>query len=315
MKTIREICGHKKVNGLFGVEIEIESNQNFLDFDYSGMGFNYTHDDSLRGRYTGELVFNKPKTLNQSKKCLSVLQEFFEEHSILIEDHGRSGTHIHVNVNDLTPAQVIMFSFYWYIVEDILIKWSGPSRQNNMFAVPFSISNEISHPIEQLANYAKLGELSANHFSYLFPIDSYKYSGLNWCRLYDLGTLETRIWGPSNFDQTSKALDILYNIKQLALEGEDLLGISERYSMQSTEEFLGLVFGEHLSQILHDTGIAKPMLSSMVRDAFWRIQMCLRTCVRNLQPRGKKKYSKKPMYILTDEPDLDPLVQEFRLGG
>ena len=295
MRTIRERTGTGRSEGMFGVEIEVESPQDLSRLDMSDTVWQYTHDDSLRGEYSGEYVFSTPQNIRSAKANLNKFYNIFEESGVEILDSGRAGTHVHINMKDLTMHQVCSFAMYWYMVEDLLIKWNGPSRENNMFSVPVSLSPQVLEIIPKLCeirpNLNLVGYLR-DHFS----ADYYKYSSLNWCRLWDLNTLETRIWNPSEKDKVYKGLDILKNIYELAKSEENISDISEKYSLSGPMDFAKSILGNHLETIMKDTNTDEESLKKKLRDSFWNLQICIRSC---------KPVEKKISGVSTDKGYID----------
>ncbi len=309
MKTIRERTNTGRSQGMFGVEIEVESPQDLSKVDMSGTIWEHTYDDSLRGEYSGEYIFSAPQNIRSAKTNLSEFYTRFEKAGVEILDSGRAGTHVHINMKDLTMPQVCSFAIYWYMVEDLLIKWNGPSRENNMFSVPVSLSPQVLEFIPMLYNLNEQNKLSMYLRDY-FSADYYKYSSLNWCRLWDLNTLETRIWNPSKKDKVYKGLDILKNIYELAKSEENLSGISEKYSLSGPMDFARSILGNHLETIMKDTNTNEESLKKKLRDSFWNLQICIRGC----KPVEKKISGMKIDKVYVDkesEIDLNLIVRNI----
>jgi hypothetical protein len=300
MKTISQIIKAGSVKGTFGVEIEVEANRGRLnDINYSDIGWVYTRDDSLRGEAC-ELVFPRPKDLDKSKELIDTLMSNFDARRIEPGDNGRSGTHIHVNMRDLTVSQVLKFAFYWYMIEQLVITWNGESREANMFALPIISSPHLLDLLPQFASRKNVDSMYD-----LFHEDHVKYSALNFCRLRDLGTLETRCWSPVRMDVVKAGLDILHNIKEIVKEDDSLLTISEDYSMTGIEEFLSPIFKEHYEKMRKEVDMSDAELRDLLQLSFRSIQFSLRECHRELVKTPKKKtYGDESIPLGIDEVDV-----------
>jgi len=96
-KTIAELYFRgERVRGDVGVEIEVEGN-NLPQYDLDG--WRVEHDGSLRGE-SAEYVFGRPRYVNEAKAFVDELCKTLEPCDI--QDSGRGGIHVHVNIRDLT---------------------------------------------------------------------------------------------------------------------------------------------------------------------------------------------------------------------
>lgn len=279
--TILDLVSVTKQEGKFGVEVEVETNNDSsVLFSKVSSDLLLTHDDSLRSNYPFEAIFRNPKNLVDAIETVEKLYDLFEETNIEILDTGRSGTHVHVNVQNFTVDQVLTFAFYWYLIEPILIEYSGSVRKNSMFAVPFSESQES---IEHVAMNYPL----ANPF-YALEESLYKYSSLNFCPINRFGSIETRIWSNKK-EHIITALNVLDYLTDYSLSCTNLLTISEDFSMKTPIGFAAEAIGPEFENIMSSIGNVN--LSQKLRHNFNMLQPVLRQVI-NLQ-RSKESDKKK----------------------
>lgn len=131
----RKIAAGKAVpERLFGVEVELENCKKHPG--PPAKYWEYKEDHSLRS-HTGhsmELVFSVPLGGADAEAAIHELVGILQYLSP--ENSERCGTHIHVDVRDLTVEHYNKFLAAAYLVEPILLYLYAPGRDNNAFCLP-----------------------------------------------------------------------------------------------------------------------------------------------------------------------------------
>lgn len=163
---------------LIGLEVEVEGD----NLPNQVKGWRVENDGSLRGE-NREYVFPEPKTIGQAEELLKQLNLQILRSGSVIKDTGYAGIHCHVNVGDMEWRQLVRFASYWYVLEELLLRWSGELRTDNLFCMPLSAAKL---PLEYMKEAITTGSLKT------FESDEIRYAALNWKALPQYGSLEFR---------------------------------------------------------------------------------------------------------------------------
>lgn len=122
----KAVIGKKlKANEKIGIEVELEKVRSIQQrVPY----WTTTNDGSLkiRGKEFTICVYS-----NKAKQAIEILKN-----NLKSKDYSlRTSVHIHLNVYDLTAEEILLLTYYYYIFETSLIRFSG-GRFNNFFCVP-----------------------------------------------------------------------------------------------------------------------------------------------------------------------------------
>ena len=183
---IKDILPLKHTKGEYACELEIEFDTEVDPDAYivDAAGWVRHRDGSLRNGL--ELVMDGPKLyknlpdiLTRPAKAL-VNAELYDH----IKWSQRCSTHVHMNVQNWTPTQVIRFATLWYIFESSIVDHFAPERAGNLFCLraidaPIFVEHIVDNFKPVLAR--KLGD-GGNR----------RYMGLNWNSLPKFGSLEFR---------------------------------------------------------------------------------------------------------------------------
>lgn len=232
---IKDVYRPKKpLNGdFYGIEIEVE----LLGFQkIEGLKhFSLKEDGSLRN-YGLEFV-SRPFGYAETKDIMAEVSMVKGIVSPKLVESSRTSTHIHMNVCDLTLAQVWNIMTTWYILEPLLLDFSGKYRKGNTFARSLLCSNALSLHLGQT--------IKRDHR--LTPSVDLKYQGCNFSSLGSFGTLEFRTMR-STLDTGLLAhwLGILHQIKKFAIKFKNPLEILDIFSSVSNEYFIKRVLETYL---------------------------------------------------------------------
>lgn len=238
---------------LIGLEIEVEGE----DLPNQVKGWRVEHDGSLRGE-NREYVFPEPCTIEQAEVLLKQLNLAVLRSNATIKDTGYAGIHCHVNVGDLDWRALIRFASYWYVLEELLLRWSGETRTDNLFCMSLSAAR---HPLMYLREAIPAGNLR------MLESDDIRYAALNWKALPQYGSLEFR-----SMRSTLERKDILTWCKILLELREQALIERPLDWIVANPSILGKAFVKELLPTMHAE-----------IDHHADVEQCLIEGVRNIQ--------------------------------
>lgn len=176
----------------FGIEVEVERAGPLFGVEHNRY-WNIAGDGSLRNDGC-ELKFKKPLWGQDAVNALGNL------HKVLLplaKDHDfsdRTSVHIHVDIRDLTPAQLSTYIYLYLTFEPLLTSLLPPKRQHSEFCVPLGNSRQTLESVGRLLS----GLRKANTYS-PFPNsvrDTFaifkKYAAMNMAAARTFGSLEFR---------------------------------------------------------------------------------------------------------------------------
>lgn len=178
---IYELLNLKPKAGDLGVEIEVEAD-NLPPEEAVSDNWIKTADNSLRGE-SAEFVLNKPLSKPNLEFALRKLSKAFTDYGTRIRPTYRAGIHVHVNVQNLTPTQLISFICAYYMMEEVMIAFCDKSRAGNHFCLRMS---DASYPLERIVQAIQDQNL------HLLNDEDLRYGSLNITSLFKYGSIEFR---------------------------------------------------------------------------------------------------------------------------
>tara|TARA_R110001632_G_scaffold157853_1_gene276049 strand:- start:675 stop:1478 length:804 start_codon:yes stop_codon:yes gene_type:complete len=240
---VGDIFGYK-TRGDLGIEIELETDSN-RELPYSvDSGLPKTWkaegDGSLRGNSI-EYIFRKPLDLKETYIALDDLTKSLKDKKITIRDSIRAGVHVHVNVQDLTPTQVLNFASVYYVLEEVLVDWCGQNRQGNLFCLRNVDAEGSIQFIAKCFKEGRLGNLADN---------SIRYASLNFCALPKFGSLEFRaLKTEPSFDKIKMWSSLLLRLKNKSLEINTITEIMEQFSIVGPKAWAEDILGDFYQEV------------------------------------------------------------------
>lgn len=218
MATIIELMRHlKHKEGDVGVEIEVEG----VGLPEQVQGWRVERDGSLRGENC-EYVLPAPLTFNRVKTALKRLTVDMRTSGAQVLDTGYAGIHIHVNVQRMTPTQVVTYAFLYYALEDLCLEYCGEDRKGNLFCLPAHVA---PYPLTALAEAFGVGDL--RHLCQ----DKIRYASLNWKALSEYGSLEFRgMRSTLDEDVILKWIALLLELRETAIQIDSPQRVVEMFS-------------------------------------------------------------------------------------
>lgn len=208
---------------MFGIEAEVENQEqrraqlenNNRDPVRTG-AWGIIHDGSLRNSGV-EYVLTRPLSFGG---CVDALNALFSD----VAEPGRSysnrtSVHVHVNVQDMTPDQILSLYILAGAFEPLMQSMVDSSRWTNLFCLPVHMCVTAS---ECFSAAYRSKNASRSFTEILSGIG--KYSSVNTGRLYDLGTIEFRaMHGTDDVTLLKDWLIVLSNLRRMALQCTDVL--------------------------------------------------------------------------------------------
>lgn len=193
--------------------------------------WNIIRDGSLRGP-SFEAVLRTPLAGSELIEALTALEKACDDpgRGRVVEFNGRTSTHVHVNVTDLTLDQINKLFCVYLLFEDLLFNYVGTSRANNNYctrlvgdrtseAMIQSLSSPVSSMIKEriLDKLPICGYYSNGDSGVTYELS--KYSALNMRTMYTLGTMEFRHHqGDSDAATLISWINLLLSMKKWAVE-------------------------------------------------------------------------------------------------
>lgn len=167
----------------FGVEVELEGMVlNIFEVITSPVYWVSKHDGSLKNGF--EYVMSGPQpieSLDQVMAEFSTAMKKMDPHTSI-----RTSVHVHINVLKQTLRQVYQSAFFWYLIEELVLRTQPKERLGNLFCLRMSDASTIPYFLER--------SLAKSQFAAFNNEDHFKYSALNLVTVNRLGTLEFRVF-------------------------------------------------------------------------------------------------------------------------
>ena len=169
----------------YAMELEMEASFNGAYFPQVS-GWRLDQDGSLRGN-SAEYVFRAPVNPEYVANKLDVLFDELDAANIDLMESHRTSTHVHVNVSDKTPVQIMTIVCLYAVVEELLTLFVTPERRSNAFCLRFCDSHDI-------VDYLAANLRAPVPFKLLrISESSSRYTSLNLRSLNKFGSLEFRL--------------------------------------------------------------------------------------------------------------------------
>jgi len=230
-KLMHQVLDCQVKAGEIGIEVELEGNNLPMDgFD----GWRAERDGSLRGQAV-ELVMKNPAKRHLVKRHLKKFESMVA--NSIIEDTGRAGIHVHVNIQTMTEQQLVSFMTLYVIFENALVEWCGKGRVGNLFCLRASDAEVGLRIIRAVAKRGDWFNLNT---------DKIRYSSMNAKAIATYGSLEFRAMrSTTNIQDIQQWVDMLLVLKDYAMEPlRTPQGIIESMSTMGVEHFFYDVYEE-----------------------------------------------------------------------
>jgi len=228
--------------GIVGIEIETETSK---AYDYPSLKmWNTVKDNSLRD-WGVEYVLKAPVGLPDLERAL-------EEFSICEKKYkfnkGSISTSVHVHRNFQNETFLTMANLFtiYALMENLLIRYSGPERFSNLFCLPMIDAEGVADYIREI-----LMAVAKNNWNKCaLPNDKVKYGAINPAPLTKLGTVEFRSFrGETDIKVINRWVFIIEKMVEYSkTEGLTPPGILKMWR-EYRHTLCDIVFGEYSKEI------------------------------------------------------------------
>jgi hypothetical protein len=242
MSTVFKTMGlrHRKT-GDIGLEIEVEGVN--LPQLHLPVQWRADQDGSLRGLESAEYVLREPLTLPLVKQALDNLDKCYIKNKTTVDETIRAGVHVHINCQQLTMTQLYTFMTLYLVLENLLLKYCGDTREGNLFCLRTS---DAEFALFQIVEAAK-----DQHFSMRFESDQLRYASMNVKALSDYGSLEFRAMrGTRDLGAIYKWAEILLSLRDAAIKEKCPSSIIGDFSTLGPESFIKKYLGPNAAYFL-----------------------------------------------------------------
>lgn len=230
---IKELIGCREQSGDVGVEIELEAD-NIPSADDTPVGWKREVDASLRGE-SAEFVMRYPVKITALRDQLDVLERHLSRNNTKVRPTYRAGIHVHVNVQSLTPTQLITFICCYYMLEEVLLRFCDKSRLGNHFCLRMS---DASYLLDRIVESILREDLK------LLNSEDLRYASLNVTSLFKYGSIEFRaLESTLDVDRINTWAGVLTHLRDYAQQvasPSDLLG---QVSLHGFEQYAPVILG------------------------------------------------------------------------
>lgn len=232
----------RKYSGEIGLEIETETKQryNIPDFYF----WNSHGDGSLRD-YGIEYVLKQPVSFK--KELPDALKEWGDKTKSIkfIKDSISTSVHVHLNMMPESFRTLGNFLTTYVLVENLLIRYSGPDRISNLFCLPVCDAEDMIFLLENMFKHIS----SKMYKSMIINEQTAKYAACNIAALGAYGSIEIRSFrGETSTEKIEKWVEILYNILEFARTNTNPKQILELWRKNELE-ILDIVFKNNKKEI------------------------------------------------------------------
>jgi hypothetical protein len=174
----------KNVNGEIGIEFECEPVQGASLYPFNCDYWSVKADGSLRGG--AEWVLRQPIPFPALKVAIDDFFYNSKRHGQKLSDDSiRTSIHVHVNAQLFTLVQIYTILTAYFLVENLLVRFSGKTREGNLFCLR---ARDADFTISSIRDSLTQGTF-INHFR---DHNVYKYGALNLSALARFGSFEFR---------------------------------------------------------------------------------------------------------------------------
>ena len=255
MKTVAEwfsIPPRLFTEGDVGIEVEVEGYNLPVTQKYWKM----EDDGSLRGE-SKEYVLKKPMPLSQARLALKYLGVMYNKHGSVVHDSVRAGVHVHINVQKLNIVELYNFMTVYIILENLLTKYCGESREGNLFCLR---TGDAEYLLYQLVEVARSRRFKA------LVTDDLRYASMNVKALGTYGSLEFRAMrGTRDLDAIYIWTEVLLNLREVAKTFQSPCEVVSNFSEGSAQAFVDRCLGKHTGLFTAHTGWEKDVVAGMRR--------------------------------------------------
>jgi len=231
--SIKNLLGCRQQSGDVGVEIELEAD-NIPGHDHIPHGWKKEADASLRGE-SAEFVMRRPVPIGELDTHLRELVACLNANNTHERPTYRAGIHVHVNVQDLTPTQLITFICSYYMLEEVLLRFCDKSRLGNHFCLRMS---DASYLLDKIVACVQSEDLA------LLNDEDLRYASLNVTSLFKYGSIEFRaLESTLDIERIKTWAGVLVHLRDYAKQLRSPVDLLGQASLLGFEQYAPVIMG------------------------------------------------------------------------
>ena len=232
--NIQETLLLNPTTGDVGVEIEVEAD-NLPPREAVSVYWRKERDASLRGE-SAEFVLQKPVPIQGLDKAFKELDDALKNYGTVVRPTYRAGIHVHVNVQHLTPTQLVTFISAYFLLEEVLLRFCDKTRLGNHFCLRMS---DASYSLDALVDFIHGQNIQA------LNTEDLRYASLNVTSLFKYGSLEFRaLESTLDFDRIKIWAGVLTHLRDYATTLKDPTELLGQASEMGFEKFAPIILGK-----------------------------------------------------------------------
>ncbi len=195
--------------GAYGIEIETEAPR---PYDYPALKYwRCERDGSLRNNGV-EYVFKGAVDLEDADPAWREFESCNKDFKFTKDSHSTS-VHIHVNMLNETFLTMVNFITLYAMLENPLIRYSGPDRLSNLFCMPMHDAEGVVSHIVSMLQYINRGMFNKMGLN----SEAVKYGAINCAPLTKWGTVELRSFrGETDTKKIKMWMSLIEKMKKFA---------------------------------------------------------------------------------------------------
>lgn len=244
MKKLVELLGQSPCDGDVGVEIECEG----AGISPSNSPFWRTEKDgSLRGSFpseAAEFVMSQPLHIDHVEIALDSL--ITEQKDAKFNFSFRTSVHVHVNVQQLTEAEMLAFLYLCLLVEEPLMNFCGETRKANRFCLRYADAEGFDRTLDTLFDrgWSAVRRLDG---------DKIRYAAINVHALQKYGSIEFRgMRGNMDKEVILPWCQTLIHLRDKAKELGSPIAVFNKYISMGNAEFITEALGRHADKFSYE---------------------------------------------------------------
>jgi len=244
--TIKDHYELTPVDGEIGLEIEMEGGVSYPDGSKPVSDYWVGKaDPSMQGPGV-EYVLKQPIPRTEVRPALLALKGFWKTTKAKLTPTDRDGVHIHFNCQNLMQEQVMTFILMLVLLEDVLVRWCGESREGNIFCLRSRDAEEFLSRLRDI--------LIKKTFSGL-DYEVLKYAAINIAPLCSYGSVEIRCMEtPKDIMRVETWVRILCCVYDAALKLQSVRDVADQLAFSRGEELIWQIFGDLAPELLEPAG-------------------------------------------------------------
>lgn len=183
-----------------------------------------------------ELVLKKPVIRDDVNSVLNEVDRYFRKFKVV--ESPSAGIHIHINIQDMEVIHVINMICLSILFEESLLKFSGPTRINNLFCKKINTHIGLIFSVSECINFGSFDLLNR-------VMSNNRYCFMNILPLLQYGSVEYRsLRSTKDMEVIKTWIKLLLKIKDFSIKFKTPLDLADFISNTEHSEIVEKCFEE-----------------------------------------------------------------------